>query len=118
MGGILRRGKDRGRGDEAPISPLRERARDAAEAIHCDNSARWFPTNDVFPIYNFLYDHYRGRPDDPRLRRLADESLARLHDLARRLEESAVNPLPAEWNEAKAALAEANEVFQAITRVW
>lgn len=115
---MLRRGKDRDRGDEPPISPLRERAREAADAIYCDNSARWFPTHEVSPIYSFLYDHYRGRPEDVRLRRLAEESLARLHDLARRLEESAVSALPPEWDQAKAALTAASEVFEAITRVW
>jgi hypothetical protein len=117
-GGTLRRSNDRERGEEAPVSPLRERARDAAEAIHSDNSARWFPINEVFPVYNYLYDYYRANPEDLRLRRLAGEALARLSELAQRLETNAINPLPPEWTDAKTALAEASEVFRVITEAW
>jgi len=117
-GGILWRGKDGEGGEEAPVSPLRERARDAAEAVHSDNSARWFPINEVFPVYNYLYDYYRAHPEDMRLRRLAGEALARLNELARRLEANAINPLPPEWADAKAALADASQVFGAIIEAW
>jgi len=117
--GIPGRGKRKDtREQEAPISPLRERARAAAEAVHSDNSCRWFPLNDVFPIYNYLYDYYRGRTEDVRLRKLAEEALARLNDVAERLEENVVNPLPPEWDDAKAALAEASEVFSIMTQAW
>lgn len=104
--------------DPAPISPLRERARTAAEAIHADNSARWFPLNDIFPIYNYLYDYYRGNREDARLRQLAHQAISHLKSIASRMEATAINPLPPEWDEAKAALADADEVFQAITRAW
>jgi hypothetical protein len=113
------RGKQKdAREQAAPISPLRERARAAAEAIHSDNSCRWFPLNDVFPIYNYLYDYYRGRSEDARLRKLAEEALARLTEVAQRLEENAINPLPPEWNDAKGALAEASDVFRIMTQAW
>lgn len=120
MGGsIFRRGddarRDAGRG---PASPLRERARDAAEALSCDNSARWFSINDVFPVYNYLYDYYRGQQEDRRLRTIARDALGRLRQIARRLEANARVPLPPEWDEAKAALAEASDVFDIITRSW
>jgi len=103
---------------EAPISPLRERARNAAEAIHSDNSCRWFPLADVFPVYNYLYDYYRGRREDARTRRQSEEARARLADIAQRLEANALHPLPPEWEEAKVALAEASEVFRLITQAW
>jgi len=119
MGGSLRRGRDKERGEkEVPISPLRERARNAAEAIHSDNSCRWFPLADVFPVYNYLYDYYRGRREDARTRRLAGEAITRLADVAQRLEANALHPLPPEWEEAKAALAEVSEVFRLITQAW
>jgi len=103
---------------EAPISPLRERARDAAEALHSDNSCRWFPLNDVFPVHNYLYDYFHGRPEDTRLRRIAQDAMARLREVATRLERSAASPLPPEWEQAKAALAEASSVLDSITQSW
>jgi hypothetical protein len=116
---IFRRGKHRQRRKgEVPVSPLRKRARIAAEAIHSDSSARWFPVTDVFPIYNYLYDYFNGRAEDARLRRIAQEALARLHDVARRVEASAVNPLPPDWDRAKAALAEVSAVIEAVTGPW
>lgn len=115
----LRGGKDKGRPEEQPpVSALRQRARDAAEALHSDNSCRWFPLIDIFPVYNYLYDYFRGHREDARLRRLAQEALERLSDTAARLQEKAVNPLPPEWGQAKAALAEASEVFRLITQTW
>ena len=113
---IFGRGRSRRRsGTEVPVSPMRQRAHDAAEALHSDNSARWFTTTDVFPIYNYLYDYYLGRPDDARLRRLAREALDRLHEFAGRLEASAVATLPPEWESAKSALAQASDVLAAVT---
>ncbi len=100
------------------MSPLRKRARDAAEALHSDNSCRWFPVSDVFPIHNYLYDYYHGRPEDRRLRRIAQEATRRLYDFARRLEASALNPLPQEWERAKAALVEVSRVLEALTQRW
>jgi hypothetical protein len=85
-GRIFRRVRRSKRIEEAPaVSPLRERARAAAEAIHSDNSARWFPLNDIFPIYNYLYDYYRGNREDARLRQLAHQSLLRLSGIAKRM---------------------------------
>jgi len=116
---IFRRGKDAKRWEgQAPISPLRERARDAAEALHSDNSCRWFPLNDVFPVYNYLYDYFHSRPQDTRLRGIAQDAMDRLRELADRLEHGAANPLPPEWEQAKAALAEASSVLDSITRSW
>jgi hypothetical protein len=118
-GRIFRRVRGRKRKEEpVTISPLRERARAAAEAIHADNSARWFPLNDIFPIYNYLYDYYRGNREDTRLRTLAHQAIGHLVSIAERMEVTAINRLPPEWDEAKAALAEAAEVFRAITRAW
>jgi len=116
-GGIRRRGKERGE-QQAPVSRLRERARDAAEAIHSDNSCRWFSLIDIFPVYNYLYDYYRGRREDLRLRGLAADALRRLDEVAQRLEANAINPLPPEWADARAALAAAVEVLQTITQPW
>ena len=116
---IFRRGEDPGGdGAEVPASPLRERARSAAEALSCDNSCRWFSVYDVFPVYNYLYDYYRGRREDRRLRGIAGEGLVRLNGVARRLEATATVPLPPEWGPAKVALAEASDVFDTITRSW
>ncbi|UCH36056.1 MAG: hypothetical protein JSV65_06795 [Armatimonadota bacterium] len=115
----LRSGKDKERGEQqGPVSPLRERARAAAEALHSDNSCRWFPLRDVFPVYNYLYDYHRSRREDMRLRGQAEEALEHLNDIARRLEENAVHPLPPEWEDAKAALADATQIFRTITRAW
>jgi len=116
--GLPRRDKAGERGQDAPTSPLRERARSAAEAMHRDNSARYFPTGEVLPMYSYLYDYYRARPEDTRLRRLAGDALGRLEQLAQRLEANAASPLPAEWAEARAALAEASQVFRIITEAW
>ena len=117
---VFRRLFHRQREEEEPaaIAALRERARAVADAIHSDNSARWFPVGDVFPIYTYLYDYFRRRPDDMRMRRLAQDALARLQDTAKRLERTAVNPLPPEWDQAKAALGETAEVFDALIRPW
>jgi len=101
----------RGKREGPSKPPWADEAWQAAEDLYRTENARWFSTADILPVYSCLVDYAQGKRPDPRAKSLAGQHLGELEGQARRIEAEAKEPLPEDWQRAKAALARAREVF-------
>ena len=95
----------------APKPPWADEAWEAATDLYRTENARWFTTSDVLPVYGCLTDYAQGKRPDPRGKSLARKHLIELEHQARRIEAEAIEDLPDDWRQAKAALQRARQVF-------